>query len=266
MTDQLEPEEAGIAEVRRAAEEALASKPPPVEYHLTRRGLFIFSLLLGLALAGVVLLGIYGYFQFDSQNDDIGVQSDANALAIKRLDRVTKELKKITNPTPAQYRKALKADLERCLREPECRKLFPGIAKKANRGETLVPRGTSQRATQNGGSGSGSGGASPESGGNTGGTRPDKPSNPNKPGTGGGGSGGTTPTHPPAPTPAPTPEPTVDLNVPLVPPTCIGNIIHINCDRQSNGLGLGRDKLNKPGLGPPIPPATVHWLSFKVML
>jgi hypothetical protein len=100
---------------------------------VTRRGLLVYSLAIGLAIAGVVLLGVVVVVQ----SRKVGVQ---NRASIVRLDKLTHELEVLTHPTPDQFRAQLVRGIKLCLREPECRKLFP-------RGRLLAAQGRARNDT-----------------------------------------------------------------------------------------------------------------------
>lgn len=105
---------------------------------ITRIGLLIYSLVIGLAIAGIIVIGaLYLHDRRARTSDALKANQAANAAnhqAIKRLDALTAELQRLTNPTPQQYREALKEGIKRCLQEPECRKLFPNITEQSTGG------------------------------------------------------------------------------------------------------------------------------------
>lgn len=94
---------------------------------VTRLALFIYSGSIALCFCVVIALGVW--YTIDRRNqaaDRVQYQS----AQIQRLQDVTSQLKKITSPTPEQYRQQIKEGIQRCLDEPECKKLFPTIEDK----------------------------------------------------------------------------------------------------------------------------------------
>lgn len=195
---------------------------PEGELPVTRGGLFIYSTAIAIALLLIIAGGTYMFIE-------LGRQARVNAKNIERLDDLTERLTALTNPTPEQFRKQLAEGIKRCLKFPECRKLFPNVSAPTRRGDaregvraisgpdTPVLTATPAPVRRSPGGGGGDG---PRGGGNGGGG-----------GSGpGGGSGGAPP---PEPTPAPTPQPPVDVrtDLPVIddPSVCVPNILHVNC-------------------------------------
>jgi hypothetical protein len=96
--------------------------PVPTEGHtpvVNEKGLRIIAIALSLAGVLLVAAGLWGFFTLRSVSRD-------NAKALKQI-------RTILNPTPEEYREQLKRGIQLCLREPECRELFPQIDPKQRR-------------------------------------------------------------------------------------------------------------------------------------
>lgn len=101
---------------------------------LARRTLTIAFGVIGFSLAGLTILAAILLIQVHNT-------ADSNRKAIKRLDR-------LTQPTPKQFEEDLKKGIERCLRFPDCRRLFPAIERQRRRNSATVPhRGNSPETT-----------------------------------------------------------------------------------------------------------------------
>lgn len=103
----------------------------PADDYVSKRTLVICAIIGGLAMAVTLLVVVIIAIRVtDIQRDDI--QQNKKQIRIqKKTDRQLKsavrELRRLTNPTPEEYRKQLQEGLKRCLREPACRRLFPAI-------------------------------------------------------------------------------------------------------------------------------------------
>lgn len=189
----------------------------------TQRGMIVFTLLLGLVLALLVLLGAFVVIQFSNQQQ-------INTRNIKQLDAVTADLKALLDPSPQQYNKQLRDGLKRCLASRRCRRLFPEATREAARARRARAGRPVQPGTQPSMSG-GESGQLPSQGGSD---RDDF-----TPGGGGktGGGGDSSPPAPSSPDPAPAPTPTpapapprpVDVN-PGGPVRVCTPLVGVNCD------------------------------------
>lgn len=194
----------------------------------TQRGMVVFSLILGLVFAIVIILGVFALSEFKKQ-------SRINTVNIHQLQDVNKQLKFILKPTPAQYRKQLKEGIKRCLAEPSCRKLFPKVVKTpAARHQAAVDRvRRSNQALTTIRAGVGSDRPSDQTA--VGVPAPTQHHSPRPTRQGGGvGAPPSSPSSPPsgAPAPAPTssPQPSPLVNVQLTPfPTVCTPLIGFNC-------------------------------------
>lgn len=188
-----------------------------VVYPIPRRTFRVVLGAISFCLVLIILVGATGLLWINSVAKE-------NRQSIHRLNR-------LTNPTPQQFREDLKRGLKRCLREPECRRLFPKIRVKTGRGRvatfavhsirdsgpannpspTSIPSPARRAPTHSDGSPTQPGGGSHGSGGS---------------GGGGSGSGGSPPANPPPP--APKPKPPVDVTVPA-PITVCSPALGVNC-------------------------------------
>lgn len=173
----------------------------------------VYNILLGLAIAGIVVLGVIVAL-------DITGKIASNQAAIHRLDRLTKRLDRLTNPTPAQFREQLREGLRRCLAEPECRRLFPGSRRAGKAALTPPTQGTPQShvsgpdtATPRHPSAAKRSPAKRRPAPGGGGKSPAKPP------SGGSGGGGA---------PIPGPSPATNLTAPL-PVTICTSLVGVNC-------------------------------------
>lgn len=174
---------------------------------VTRRVLGLYSAILGLTLAGLVALIVLVLSALGDKVTD-------NSTEIERLDSLTAQLRALTHPTPAQYREQVRVGIQRCLREPACRRLFPGLSHRPRRGAT-----GRTSPTQGGGHPAVSGRATPTP------RQPRRtypaPTSPREPVQPRPGSGGAPPPQPPAPA-------TPSITAPLPAQACT-YIIRVNC-------------------------------------
>lgn len=198
---------------------------------VTRRQLLVAGAIVGVAMA--LTLGAVVWIAFrinDFQQDQIAKNTKIN----EKQDALIDGLRKLTNPTPEEYRRALKEGIERCLKEPTCRELFPRLGK---RSRAATRRDRAQRVSDEG--------SSPEPQNAPAGSAPDtnSPRTPSRP------KPSDRPASDPAPAPAPTaqpppasgsePEPLIDIKGPILPPVCIGKVVGINCREGFHSSGRG---------------------------
>lgn len=93
----------------------------PVSGAVTRRQLVVAGVIVGLmmaiALGGVVWIAL-------TVNTFQQQEIRRNSEGIKRLDRITQELRRLTHPTKAEYKAQLREGFRRCAAEPECREIL----------------------------------------------------------------------------------------------------------------------------------------------
>jgi hypothetical protein len=195
--------------------------------YVTKRTLIVCSLIVGfglaLALGGVIWIA----FAINNvQQDEISHNSDRTAKEAatnRRQARLIHDLRVITHPTPAQYRRQIREGIKRCLREPRCRRLFPALARSARSGgrSTVAKPGlarspgatsTPVRRPQ----GVGPSASSP--------TRPARPQRrpPSR-------TPATPPTTPPSPAAPPAPHHAIDVTAPIPAQVCADGLLGLNC-------------------------------------
>jgi uncharacterized protein HemX len=91
---------------------------------VTRLALFIYSG--SIALCFVLIIG-FGVWYLLDRRATVNERSKNQAAEIQKLQKITDQIRTITSPTPQEYKVQLKKGIERCLKEAECRKLFPTI-------------------------------------------------------------------------------------------------------------------------------------------
>ena len=191
---------------------------PPVL--ITRRAIVLGGAIIGLGIAialagaGIALLLI---------SDQVDANQETNARqreSIRALKDVTERLNRLTNPTPAEYRRQLERGIRRCLKEPKCRALFPRLRDVAD----LPDDTTAESVPASSGSPDGERRAAvrrPAGGGPVG--EVERPSGPQRP----------PPDSSPSPSPSPPsprpPERLVDIDAPAPVDVCVDGIIGINC-------------------------------------
>lgn len=197
----------------------------------------IAGLALALTLAGVVLIAIsVNTFQ----SDQIEANRDTNRKQQEAIDG----LRRLTNPTKAEYRDQIRAGFRLCAREPLCVKAFRALLDPKARSSLWDGQKGKGRVPRRGSS-SGSGGSpttrQPAGRRPTGPTtvNPQRPSR--RPGHRPGGSPGSTPSRPPSSSPSPQPQPSpsppppddrpIDITLDPLPDICIDPLIGINCKR-----------------------------------
>lgn len=170
---------------------------------VTRRTFLIGGAIIGVALA--FMLGAVVWIAV-TVNDLQQAEIARNAHDIARLDRVTNGLRKLTHPTPAEYRDQLRSGFRRCAREPSCSVILRRLIRPTRRTSTqTVP---------------GSGPGSPVTGRErTGGSAPRRGRRPIAAGPSPGSpqSSGNRP-----------PEPPASITVPLPASVCT-NLLRVNC-------------------------------------
>lgn len=190
--------------------------------YVTRRLFIIGGVVIGAGLALALLAVVWIALEINRLQE---AQIDSNAARIAEVERVQEALRKLTQPTPEEYREQLKQGIKRCLQAPECRRLFPGLKGAASRtragarkrpgstpdGSPGVPESTAERPT---------GTPAPSD------RAPSEPGSPSRPGQ--------SPDPAPEPEPAPQPpapeRPLIGLDdVPVVPSVCVDGVIGINC-------------------------------------
>ena len=94
--------------------------------YVSRRTFMVCSIILSvvmvMTLASVVVIALV--VNSIQQNE---IQN--NRDSIQRLDRVTGELRALTDPTPEQYRQQVADGLKRCAQEPACRNAIRSLTK-----------------------------------------------------------------------------------------------------------------------------------------
>jgi hypothetical protein len=180
-----------------------------IDRPLARRTLTVAFGMIGLALAGLTVIAVVLFIR-------VGDAIQVNHDAIRRLNR-------LTHPTPAQFEEDLKTGIQRCLRSPECRKLFPSIRKektqKSNGAKAPLARTPGRGVRKAEGQG---GTAVPHSSRPTATTNPPRSRRTHKRGGGSGGS-------PPPQSSGSSPEPAITLTAPLPAKICAGSLLHVNC-------------------------------------
>lgn len=188
---------------------------------VTRKMLLICGAVLAFAMVLLIAAGVAGWLALKGIEDDRARQ---NAKVDARQNRTDDELRRLLNPTPEEYREQLQRGIKRCLAEPSCRRLFPGLeaGPGAKSGQSLpsptAPRSTSPGVPPGPGSppASGRGDIPPDSA-----PAPNPPGSVRPPRPGGG--------RPPAqPAPSP-PRPMIDLQAPLPLHGCVDGVLGINC-------------------------------------
>lgn len=184
--------------------------------YVTRKAVAIMGVIIGVVIGIVIVIMAITLARVSTE-----------LKARRRTDADIAKIAKRVFPQQVDADKQVLQVLKHCAETPACRKALKAVVSSAHdhaASDNANPTSKPLRASFPGGS-SGSGAASPEKGGNTGGSAPSHGKKPTHGGSGG-GSGGTPQ---PNPTPQPTPTPVVGVTAPLVPPTCIGNLIHVNC-------------------------------------
>lgn len=91
---------------------------------VTKLSIFIYSAAIALCFCVVIALSVWYLLDRRQQAAD---RAEEQQEQIAQLQSVTRQLRVIQNPTPEEYRARLKEGIERCLQEPECKRLFPTI-------------------------------------------------------------------------------------------------------------------------------------------
>lgn len=86
--------------------------------------IFIYSAAIALCFVAVIGFGIWYLLDRRSQ---VNERAEEQKVEITQLREITAHLQEIENPTPEQFRARLKEGIERCLKEPSCKALFPTI-------------------------------------------------------------------------------------------------------------------------------------------
>lgn len=201
-------------------EPVLAVESKSSNSYVTKRQFIVGGAIVGVALA-LALVAVTIIALAVNRVQEESIQNNRDRIA--DIKREQERLDTLLNPTPEQYRRRLREGIERCLREPECRRLFPKIAR------STAPAGPPGSRQVGVGNGSDTPVRSPESPRtrprperSPRAPRPDRPDSQPDGGNGGGGS-----SSPPAP--PPDPPRAIELDAPVPAQVCIDRVLGINC-------------------------------------
>lgn len=241
MNDDVNDKLDGIDETLEHQREEVETPPKPERpVTFVTMDQFVYAgLVLGVVLAILGCAVAYVIWHGGNEQDDADAtkqhQIDDNtarvndlAVVVETLNAVVNRLNAVTNPTPDQFRRQLREGVRRCLAEPDCRRLVPGVENLRK----APPPTSSTNST-----------SSPQRPSTTSRPKPDRqpssstPTRPKRPAPQTPSSQPTpapsSPSPPPS-TPPERPKPVIGIETPLLPlHVCAGAVVSLNCHALS---------------------------------